>query len=303
MVSYGFVFVIAIVSSFFSAGIVFLYMNKKTETTLDQLLQKLDRAIHGEVQKTIYDESLDTAITERLNHLLQITEMHKEQAEKERDIIKTLISNISHQIRTPLSNIMLYTELLKEQRPEVNITRLTDKIQKHSEKLNFFMEELIKASYAEQGIISVNPTIVSIEELINMACQNIELAALKKGIIIQRGILKGECYADKKWTVEALENLLENAIKYSKKQSVIQIRLIRQESFLCIEIEDQGIGIAEEEQGRVFERFYRSEQVGKEPGFGIGLYLVREVLSKQGRYIKLVSKLGKGTKVSVYLLI
>ena len=96
------------------------------------------------------------------------------------------------------------------------------------------------------------------------------------------------CYADKKWTIEALGNLLENAIKYSKEESMVQIRCKEQESFLCIEVQDDGIGIKEEEQGKVFERFYRSEQVKEQPGFGIGLYLAREVLSKQGSFFIII---------------
>lgn len=94
---------------------------------MDALLQRLDRAVHGQIQETAYNESMDAAITERLNRLLQIAEMHKEQAEIERDTIKALISDISHQIRTPLSNIMLYTELLKEQNPGAEMAGLVDK--------------------------------------------------------------------------------------------------------------------------------------------------------------------------------
>ena len=77
--------------------------------------------------------------------------------------------------------------------------------------------------------------------------------------------------------------------------------MVPYESFVCIQVQDQGCGIKEEEQGMIFERFYRSESVSNEPGFGIGLYLVREVLSKQGGYVKIKSKIGKGTTVQLYL--
>lgn len=269
------------------------------------LLQRMDNAIHGQIQEMAYDESMDAAITQRLNRLLQIAGMHKEQAELERDTIKALISDISHQVRTPLSNIMLYIELLREQALEKDIEVLADKIQKNSEKLDFFMKELVKSSYVEQEMILVHPQMVSVEELIDISCQNVELAAFRKKIMIKKELSKEVseklCYADKKWTIEALGNLLENAIKYSKEESMVQIRCKEQESFLCIEVQDDGIGIKEEEQGKVFERFYRSEQVKEQPGFGIGLYLVREVLSKQGGYLKLTSKLGKGTVIAMYL--
>lgn len=303
--SYFFIFILVFISSFLSVSITIFYMHKKTETVMAHLLQRMDNAIHGQIQEMAYDESMDAAITQRLNRLLQIAGMHKEQAELERDTIKALISDISHQVRTPLSNIMLYIELLREQALEKDIEVLADKIQKNSEKLDFFMKELVKSSYVEQEMILVHPQMVSVEELIDISCQNVELAAFRKKIMIKKELSKEVseklCYADKKWTIEALGNLLENAIKYSKEESMVQIRCKEQESFLCIEVQDDGIGIKEEEQGKVFERFYRSEQVKEQPGFGIGLYLAREVLSKQGGYLKLTSKLGKGTVIAMYL--
>lgn len=303
--SYFFIFILVFISSFLSVSITIFYMHKKTETVMAHLLQRMDNAIHGQIQEMAYDESMDAAITQRLNRLLQIAGMHKEQAELERDTIKALISDISHQVRTPLSNIMLYIELLREQALEKDIEVLADKIQKNSEKLDFFMKELVKSSYVEQEMILVHPKMVSVEELIDISCQNVELAAFRKKIMIKKELSKEVseklCYADKKWTIEALGNLLENAIKYSKEESMVQIRCKEQESFLCIEVQDDGIGIKEEEQGKVFERFYRSEQVKEQPGFGIGLYLAREVLSKQGGYLKLTSKLGKGTVIAMYL--
>ncbi len=303
--SYFFIFILVFISSFLSVSITIFYMRKRIETVMAHLLQRMDNAIHGQIQEMAYDESMDAAITQRLNRLLQIAGMHKEQAELERDTIKALISDISHQVRTPLSNIMLYIELLREQTLEKNVEALADKIQKNSEKLDFFMKELVKSSYVEQEMILVHPQMVSVEELIDISCQNVELAAFRKKIIIKKELSKEVseklCYADKKWTIEALGNLLENAIKYSEEESMVQIRCKEQESFLCIEVQDDGIGIKEEEQGKVFERFYRSEQVKEQPGFGIGLYLAREVLSKQGGYLKLTSKLGKGTVIAMYL--
>ena len=110
------------------------------------------------------------------------------------------------------------------------------------------------------------------------------------------------CYADKKWTTEAIANVLDNAVKYSPIKSVIEISVICYEVFVCIRIKDDGIGIREEEQGLVFRRFYRSDDVKEQDGYGIGLYLVREVLAKQGGYARIRSEHGKGTVMQLYLL-
>lgn len=298
------------------------YYRKRMQAATQMLLERLDRAIGGEMQEEIFDESVDAAVTERLNRLLELTNMHQEQAETERDTIKSIISNITHQIRTPVTNIMLYTGLLQEivAAPgqdgglTENISHLLLKLQKQADKLDFFMKELVKSTYTEQEMISLHPEMTDVQEIMAAACQTVELSAMKKGIVIAvqsagdvqqhgkeetaDGIL---CYADRKWTVEALANVLDNAVKYSPSGSRIDVRLRTGESFLCVEVEDRGCGIREEEQGRIFERFYRAEEVSAEPGFGIGLYLVREVLSRQGGYARVKSAPGEGTTMYLYL--
>lgn len=277
------------------------HLKKNIESVYQNLLQRLDGAIGGKIQHTAYDESMDAAVTERLNRVVQISGMNQEKAEKERDTVKSLISDISHQVRTPLTNIMLYVGLLQEQNLDQDTKTLVDKIEKQSEKLDFFMKELVKSSYTEQEMINIHPEMVRVEEIMNTSCQIVELASLKKKIDIVQEETDAWCYADKKWTIEALGNVLDNAVKYSPENSMIQVNVVLYESFICIQVKDQGIGMKEEEQGMVFERFYRSKTVSNEPGFGIGLYLVREVLSKQGGYVKIKSKIGKGTTVQLYL--
>lgn len=294
---------------------IFLQERKRSRKLLEHVLQELDDAITGNLQDITYDESLDSAIRERLNRVVQIAGMQRDEAEQERDTVKSLISDISHQVRTPLSNILLYSELLEENLASAssfhsctNACQMASKIRQQSEKLDFFIKELAKSSYAEQEMISINPEKVSAEELIAKACQGTELPAMKKDIRILRKSTPARthapdhtCFADPKWTVEALENILENAVKYSPDGSDIEITVIPYEAFVCIEIKDHGIGIREEEQGAIFRRFYRSPQVSHIPGFGIGLYLVREILSRQSGYVKVQSSPGAGSTFQVFL--
>ncbi len=298
----GFLLLFTILPIGLLAGFLFArhYYLKKSRKEYGNLLEKLDRALSGTPSETLYDESMDSAITERLNQLLQVFQMSQEKANWERDTIKSLISDISHQVRTPITNIMLYTGLLSEKDLSKDTRLLTDKIQKQAEKLDFFMKELVKSSYTEQEMIALHPEMISLEEIIHSACQITETAAMKKQITLLTETTDAMCYADKKWSAEALANLLENAIKYSPSRSSITITPIIYESFLCIRVKDNGIGIPEEELGLVFERFYRSKEARKEPGFGIGLYLVREILSRQGGYAKITSTPQKGTTAEIY---
>lgn len=345
-----FMIYVAVPAVLVGIAIIFIrqYYRKKMQDTARALLERLDRAIGGQMQDTVFDESVDAAVTERLNRLLELTGMHQGHAEAERDTIKSIISNITHQVRTPITNIMLYTGLLQEiltasgkddgesahtgkiskqsagqnngesgvedgEKTE-HIIHLLLKLQKQADKLDFFMKELVKSTYTEQEIISLHPETSDVQEIVASACQSVELSAMKKNIMIteereedgesrQKAGAAEEilCYVDRKWTVEALTNVLDNAVKYSPSGSRIDVRLHVGESFLCVEVEDRGCGIREEEQGRIFERFYRSEEVSAEPGFGIGLFLVREVLSRQGGYARVKSAPGKGTTMYLYL--
>lgn len=274
--------------------------NKKKE--MEVLLQRLDDALEGGEGAYAYDESMDSAIADRLNKLLRSSSMGKERAYQDRDRIKSLISDISHQIRTPLSNIMLYTGLLQEKKLDGQSRMLADQIQGQAEKLDFFMKELIRSSYMETDMIVVSPRTAPVGELVDRACQAVEAEALKKGILIRQPETdRIICKFDMKWTLEAVRNILENALKYSPEGSEVQIEIAPNEDFTCISIQDEGIGIREEEQGLVFERFYRSRDVKKEPGMGIGLYLAREIISRQGGYIEARSEYAKGTCFCIYL--
>lgn len=276
------------------------YRNK----LLDQyqnFLNKTDEILSGKPIDISYDESLDSAISERLSRIMEISRMQKETAEEERDIVKSLITNISHQIRTPLANITLYSGLLKERIKDEESVRLADKIENNAGKLEFFMKELLKSSYAEQEIISVSPQIIDLETVIRRSCQAVELDAMKKKIQLIPEYDTCKIFADLKWTEEVFTNILENAIKYSPSGSTVTIQTVLYESFVCVRVVDNGIGILEEEQGKIFQRFYRGTNVTDKQGFGIGLYLAREVLRKQQGYIKVKSKLNRGTTAEVFL--
>lgn len=264
-------------------------------------LNKTDEILSGKPIDISYDESLDSAISERLSRIMEISRMQKETAEEERDIVKSLITNISHQIRTPLANITLYSGLLKERIKDVEAVRLADKIENNAGKLEFFMKELLKSSYAEQEIISVSPKIIDLETVIRRSCQAVELDAMKKKIQLISEYDTCKIFADLKWTEEVFTNILENAIKYSPNGSTVMIQTVLYESFACVRVVDNGIGILEEEQGKIFQRFYRGTNVTDKQGFGIGLYLAREVLRKQQGYIKVKSKLNRGTTAEVFL--
>lgn len=277
------------------------HYKREMEAVYQGLLLKLDRAITLGAGEVSYDESMDAAVSERLRRILEISGMHKEKAQKERDVVQSLISDITHQVRTPLTNIMLYTGLLQEKEKDGETAVLIEKISQASLRLDFFMRQLVKSSCAEREMIALSPKLTKAGEIVGMACQAQELSAMKKNIVFVREVTEDMCFADKKWTIEAVANVVENAVKYSPENSRIEVKTIPYESFVLIEVKDFGIGIKEEERGLVFGRFYRSEDVKDLPGFGIGLYLVREIISGEGGYVKIKGNPEGGTIVQVYL--
>lgn len=284
-----------------AAGII-LWYRKTTKKMMQTVLDRINDAIAGNYSQTVYDESLMSAIEERLNQFLEISTETKQITAKERDTIKSLVSDISHQTRIPLSNILLYSQILQERRdlPE-EIMGIVNQIQNQADKLDFLIKALVKSSYLENELISITAQPEQIDKLVLLSCQEVEMHALQKEMVIEYEECGLSCSFDLKWTLEAVSNILDNAIKYSPSQTRVIIKVIPYELFYRIDIQDSGIGISEEEQGLIFQRFYRSPEVQKEKGLGIGLYLAREIIVRQGGYIKVISEPGQGALFSVFL--
>lgn len=296
-----FILILGIIIDIVLVYLIIRWYKNKLSVQYQHFLEKTDEILSGKAIEISYDESLDSAISQRLYRIMEISRMQKETAEEERDTVKSLITNINHQIKTPLANITLYTGLLKEQISDVKSMQLADKVENNAMKLSFFMKELLKSSYAEQEMISVSPKIIDLDVVMKRSCQAVELDAMKNKIQLMLKYDNCHIYADPKWTEEVFTNILENAIKYSPAGSTVMIQSVLYESFVCVQFIDHGIGIPEEEQGKIFQRFYRGTNVTDQQGFGIGLFLAREVLRKQQGYIKVKSKLNKGTTVEVFL--
>lgn len=281
--------------------IVVLY-RFRIRTFLNGILNRIDDAIAGKSSQVPYTESLDSAITERLNQFLSIRQEQTDQSQKERDILKTYLSDISHQTKTPLANIVLYSELLLEQKGlDEKSRKIAGKIASQAEHLNFLVKTLAKASYQELGMIAIHKEEVSVDGLILTALDSYQKRFQEKQIradYVPSGLT---CSCDFAWTKEALENLLDNAVKYSGEGTAIRIKVTAYEMFVRIDIADEGIGISEEEQGAIFQRFYRSAAVKDKEGLGIGLYLVREILIREEGYIEVFSAPGEGSTFSVFL--
>ncbi len=269
--------------------------------SLRRMRDMIQSAIDGTFRAETFDESLAASMENKLAEYLSATETQMGKTAAEQEKTKTLIADISHQTKTPIANLLLYTELLKEEGGKDSDTVAL--LESQVKKLDFLIQSLVKLSRLETGILVLHPCKGELSQLLREAEEQYAARAQEKGLYLHvfskeaQGITA--CF-DHKWTLEALGNLIDNAIKYTQTGGVT-VRVKAYELFVSIEVEDTGIGIAEEEHAKVFGRFYRSMSVADEQGVGIGLYLAREILRQQSGYIQLASEVGKGTVFFLYL--
>ncbi len=282
-----------------SAMAVFIH-SYHTEKIMEQMEKMLDDAIDGSFREKYFDETRLSRLESKLAHYLAANEVSAKNLAEEKEKIKTLISDISHQTRTPISNLLLYSELLLEESLPKEAGKSVILIRNQAEKLGFLITSLVKLSRLETGILQFSPKPNSLKDMLLHIQGQYGTAAEEKGLDFT--VCSEDAWAvfDRKWTEEALLNLVDNAIKYTETGSVC-IMVKTYELFTCIEVKDTGKGIPEWEQAKIFGRFYREAGTKEEKGVGIGLFLARQIISSQGGYIKVSSAPGKGSVFSVYL--
>lgn len=295
LIIYATLAVIAVISIVFA-----VYTRVTTRRTLNNVSEMLERAIEGDVQETTFDESVESLIESKLHEYLTSSSLSAQKVEEEKEKIKTLISDISHQTKTPIANLVLYSDLLAEEDLSESSKQKLDAIRSQSEKLQFLIDSLVKMSRLENGLMNYVPVVSSVEELLESITDNLSSKAASKGISIEYEPTDLCINSDPKWTYEAIFNIADNAVKYTNEGGV-KMYATEYEMFVRIDIEDTGIGISEEDSAKVFSRFYRSREVSEEEGVGIGLCLAREIITGVGGYIRLESEPGKGSKFSVYV--
>lgn len=296
------------------AGALVLSYRRKLEATMETMNRMLDSAAAGEFHEAVFDESMVSSIETKLAHFLSANQVSEKKLKDEQDKIKELISDISHQTKTPLANILLYAQLLSEQELQPQSRECVTALNAQAEKLSFLIGQLVRSSWMETGILTPLPKQGNVLPMLSHAIGQIRPKADAKGIILSLTSLEGECTADnagttdeltaeydEKWTEEAVFNLLDNGVKYTPEGGHIAVRVTPYEMFCRIDITDDGIGIQEEEHARIFKRFYRSPGVSSTEGLGIGLFLTRQIITAQSGYIKVTSEPGKGSTFSVFL--
>ena len=284
-----------------AAVIIALWTHLRARRMLDTLDRMLDAATRGDFRESLYDESRLSALETRMAHYLSSSAVSARNLAAEKDIIKTLIGDISHQTKTPIANLLLYAQLLLEQDLPPESRACVSALERQAEKLQFLIDALVKTSRLETGVLAMAPKSHPIQRLLDGAASQAAPKAEARGIALTVEPVDLTARFDPKWTSEALYNLVDNAVKYTPAGGSVTLRAIGYELFCRVDVTDTGPGIPEAEQARIFQRFYRSPASSEEEGVGIGLYLARQIAAGQGGYLKVTSRPGEGSTFSLFL--
>lgn len=270
----------------------------------DDFCAALDDLIEGRQAPVVQmSEALFDRITQRLVRLADVARAKEERLDGERATLQSLVSDIAHQVRQPMANLQMLTDTLCAQPLDVRERQafLAD-LRNQVNKLNFLIAALVKTSRLETGVITLEKRPASLYDTVAQALGGIVGTAEQKEIAVTVDCPEDLvlCH-DRRWTAEALGNILDNAVKYTPRGGHIDVRASAGELYVMLSVRDDGPGIPESEQAQVFQRFYRAPQVHDVPGVGIGLYLAREIVMRQGGYIRLISEPGAGTEFCLML--
>lgn len=247
-------------------------------------------------------DTLPAKVQHQLVRLSDIIRGTQEKAWKERNQIKELIAETAHQLRNPLANMESYLELLQEEEISREEKELYLEALCASEaRIRFLTEGFIKMSRLENHIVQIKKEQEDLTATVLNSLFQMRKDAQERQIIFS---VQGEeelCVShDAKWLGEAVYNLLDNSVKYSQNGSKIEIKISKNEMFAQIAVRDFGVGIEHEELNLIFQRFYRGKRAENQPGFGLGLYLAREIVLQHGGFMKAKEK-EKGLEISIFL--
>lgn len=294
---------------------IWLYFRRKFIAFSDTVCQSMERILHGQpVKEYLNRETLTSKMVTELEKVEDIVRYRLAENEREKQELQEMISEITHQIKTPLSNIRMYCEMIGENASSGSgetILRQTDSslLRQYSatvgdqlDRLDFLLNALIRSSRLETSMIRLQLENNKVLNTIAIAVNNVFQKAGEKKTEIRVGCRSTiEVCHDPKWTAEAIENLLDNAIKYTPENGKIQIDVVPGEMYVEIQVKDTGCGIAADEVNEIFKRFYRGKAVSRVEGLGLGLYLAQKIITLQGGFLSVHSEPGNGSCFSIHL--
>lgn len=243
-------------------------------------------------------------LSDLLKQLGNATRLKNQLLIDERQNTQALVTDISHQLKTPIASLQTCLTMTEEAETVEEREEFLTRSLQQAEKMQLMTKTLLSISRIETAKIELHPQATDLQEMLIRAAGSVYDKARQKDIALE--LLPSPpttLNIDERWTAEALMNVLDNAVKYSPSGSRIVLAVEILLSFIRITVTDEGVGIAREEQARIFQRFYRGSDplVATLEGSGVGLYLSRTILERQGGGISVKSTPGQGSTFTIYL--
>lgn len=274
--------------------------NSKKINEITKYIEQINRRNY----KLDIEENSEDELSILKNEIYKTTVMLNEIAEnetKDKKELKESLSDISHQLKTPLTSIIIMLDNIldnKEMSQEVREEFIKD-IKREITNIQFLIETLLKLSKLDANSVEFINKEVEVEEIIQNAVKNVAMICDLKNIKINiTGNSKEKLLCDERWQIEAITNILKNAVEHSKNNSQIDIKYTQNKAYTKITIEDYGMGINEDDLKHIFERFYKGKNASKD-SVGIGLALAKAIIEKNNGYITVSSKESEGTTFAI----
>lgn len=268
---------------------ILLYKYIILRSEMRELSDYIDKALDGNLEITEFDEKELSKIKSKLIKFLYASQVKEAKINTEKSKTKDLIADISHQTKTPITNLSLYISLLEDDPKDEYI----EIIKYELNKLEFLIQNLVKSSRLESDIISLQKHQANLKDLVEDVLREFKVILDEKCISINLKDQDLILDLDERWLKEAIHNLVDNAIKYSPNGSTINISVYKSYLNYNLDIENECKDLSEETLPKIFERFYRGKNSVSKDGLGLGLFIGREIIEKHGGNIRASLKENK----------
>ena len=291
--------ILIIVFSILWMAIFFVYLRKR-DKKINQITQYINQIKNRKYDLDINENSEDE-LSNLKNELYKITIMLKEESEiskKDKDNLKMLVEDISHQLKTPLTSITIMLDNLKDNpNMDENIKqKFIFEISKQIDWINWLVISMLKLSKLDANVVQFYEEQINLKKFINEIVKNLEIPIeIKNQQIIIDGDEKASFIGDYKWQQEAVTNIIKNCIEHNKDNAKIYIKYEENTLFTKLTVRDEGEGISKEDLKHIFERFYKGQN-SSENSVGIGLALAKNIIEKNNGMISCKSEINKGTE-------
>ena len=282
-----------------------MYLGRRQRRISD--LESYMGALHREGYRLDVEDNEDDELSGLRNEIYKLTVLLKEQADRaagQKRALADSMADISHQLKTPLTSMTVLMDNLSEDNDMDPVTRqrFMSEITYQLTGMSWLITMMLKISRLDAGVVELERERLKVLDLVEEALKRLEITAEWNGVSFMLEIpQEASVFTDRKWTGEALVNIIKNAIEHSPRESKVKITAEENEVYTKISVRDYGKGITEEERDKLFRRFYHGASA-REDSIGIGLALAKEIVEKQGGYISVDSQEEKGTTFVIKFL-